>query len=74
MNAKEDKQCSKSRCRSCMITFEAKPGEMNSTVYLGEVSMLYGAGGFLPQCPECGNWRDNQLVDSSGQLLKAMAF
>ena len=64
----------KARCSKCGTEFDSKPGELNSTIFLGKVSMLYGAGGFLPKCPECGNWRDNQLVDSNALLSKPLRF
>jgi len=64
----------KARCSKCGTEFETKPGELNSTEYLGKVSMLYGAGGFLPECPECGNWRDNRLLKSNSQLSKPLRF
>jgi len=64
----------KARCSKCGIEFEALPGELNSTEYLGKVSMLHGSGGYLPKCPECGNWRDNRLLDSSGQLSEPLRF
>ena len=64
----------KARCSKCGAEFDSKPGELNSTEYLGDVSMLYGAGGYLPQCPECGNWRDNRLLDSEGVPLKPLRF
>lgn len=62
------------KCSKCGAEFETKPGELNSTEYLGKVSQLYGSGGFLPKCPECGNWRDNQLLDSDDQLSKPLRF
>ena len=71
---REERKMFKARCSKCGTEFEAKPGELNTTEYLGKVSMLYGSGGFLPKCPECGNWRDNQLVESNGLLSKALRF
>ena len=62
----------RARCDRCGAEFDTKPGELNSTEYLGKVSVLYGAGGFLPKCPECGNWRDNRLLESSRQLSEPM--
>jgi len=62
----------KVQCSKCGAEFEAQPGELNCTNYLGKVSMLYGSGGYLPQCPECGNWRDNRLVKKDGSLSKPM--
>lgn len=64
----------KAKCSKCGREFDTKPGELNSTEYLGKVSMLYGSGGFLPQCPACGNWRDNRLLESSGQLTGPLRF
>ncbi len=64
----------KARCSKCGTEFETKPGELNSTEYLGKVSMLHGSGGYLPKCPECGNWRDNRLLESSGQLSEPLRF
>jgi len=64
----------KASCSKCGAEFDSKPGELNSTEYLGKVSMLYGAGGFLPECPECGNWRDNRLVNSNGLQSKPLRF
>ena len=62
------------KCSKCGAKFETQPGELNSTVYLGEASKLYGSGGFLPECPECGNWRDNQLLGKDAQLSKPLRF
>ncbi|HUV44285.1 MAG TPA: hypothetical protein VMW13_05585 [Dehalococcoidales bacterium] len=62
----------KAKCSKCGTEFETKPGELNSTAYLGKVSMLYGSGGYLPKCPECENYRDNQLIDSNGLLSEAL--
>lgn len=64
----------KARCSKCGAEFDSKPGELNSTEYLGKVSMLYGAGGYLPKCPECGNWRGNRLFERNGQLSKPKSF
>lgn len=64
----------KAKCSKCGTEFVTKPGELNSTGYLGKVSMLYGSGGFLPQCPACGNWRDNRLLKNSRQLTEPLSF
>lgn len=64
----------KAKCSKCGAEFESQPGELNSTKYLGEASVIHGAGGFLPECSECGNWRGNQLVKNNGQLSKPMRF
>jgi len=62
----------KVKCSKCGSEFDAQPGEVNSTVYLGKVSMLYGVGGYLPECPQCGNWRDNRIVKKDGSLSEAL--
>ena len=64
----------KVQCSKCGVRFEATPGELNSTCYLGKVSMLYGAGGYLPQCPHCENWRGNQFVGKDEVLSKPLTF
>lgn len=64
----------KVKCNQCGAEFEAQPGEINSTEYLGKVSMLYGSGGYLPQCPDCGNWRDNHLIKNDGALTAPLRF
>lgn len=74
MAEKENDFLFKVKCSKCGAEFESKPGRLNTTVYLGKVSMIYGSGGYLPECPECGNWRDNQLVDSDSQLSKPLRF
>jgi len=69
MSTPFDAQCSK-----CGKRFECAPGKLNSTEYLGEVSFGSGVGGFLPKCPHCSNWRDNQLVNKDGTLSDPLRF
>lgn len=62
------------QCSKCKEKFEANPGELNSTKYLGKTSVVFGAGGYLPKCPHCGNFRDNQLIGIDGTLSKPLAI
>lgn len=54
----------KAKCSKCGEEFETSPGRLNSTQYLGEA----GRNMYIPECPKCGNWRGNQLINPDGTL------
>ena len=59
------------QCSKCEERFECSPGKLNSTKYLGETSKNL----YLPKCPHCGNWRDNQLITPiSGTLSEPLRY
>lgn len=56
------------KCSKCGHEFECSPGTLNSTCYLGDASFYYLQEAFLPECPKCGNFRKNKLINDDGSL------
>jgi hypothetical protein len=60
----------RARCSKCNHEFDCHPGELNTTGYLGPASK----NKYLPKCPECGNWRDNCLLESDGTPSELLRY
>ena len=60
----------RAKCSKCGHEFDCYPGRLNSTVYLGPTSK----NKYLPKCPECENWRDNQLLGLDGKLTEVLRY
>ena len=54
----------KAKCSKCGQEFKCRPGELNSTKFLGTAGKFL----YLPKCPHCDNWRGNQMFEQDGSL------